>query len=814
VAKHAYKLPGVGTAVDILNMGMTGGRTAVTAAQAGRSILRTGVRTAGWALTGVFAGIDTYAYHQQQRALEEAMGTPQGAQLIQSLLQKQGGPVGGAVPQDVAKFYGDFGRPAPGGAPQLRRATVSDYAKVFAYSALLSPFEVFGGENFRRGAYNMFNIAKPGDIEGLEEFDIEGLGKFYAFGSDPEKVRAAVEKAKGVASSSFMMINDPSTGYKTRVPHFYRRPAQKGVNAPTLESVTSDVRYAGAFMGVSITQPGELAILDGVAVTPDQQRVLRSFSNTVVAANTGTFVPRVEKLMRDNPWVAHELPSLMSVENWGPAEYSKFRRIEVMSGASLRLPSEYGTGSTRRKELQTTVSGIWGKEAGEIGPDDLISAQGGLRQATAKALLFSLGDVTSNPQTAARGYRGKAAAELFESQLASVIGADIKEDKKQEFRAVLSDLGDELARARGGKADPKRLAELYSQAGRYIDPEILAAEKERMGRWDLSGSSKFLEGTTVGRLAITGKLMESYTWEDRMFGRSEEIRAGFEQRGLVGMTRDLLPRGSSRKALLRYLKKYPGALGAGFEGEDEQRALSEGLRSAITSASTAEREQMAKVLRSDPVLYSQFGRFAEDLNSIAKATERRMTPRKAVETVEQIAGIDLWGGLAGWQRKTIQEGKTSWTVQARMARKMLDIYEFEGGSYEEKASKAYQISAMFIKAMHAKTGDEQFKLLAEAKASLEKATRKPSGTETSGEQTTAADWAKLSAVLERSSDVSDSLLKKFGSGDSLSVTLDPKSLESLAGAISKAAAENKEPSFFDLFKTRTPSGTPAEAETP
>ena len=179
---------GLGSAIDAVDMTADIAKTTTKAAGTVGKIGGKIIPGIGWVIGGVTAGVDTYAEYQRNEAFAAA-----DYRVTDDYLRGRGYNVQEANP-DFSSFMRDIAG-AGGGESGLRmsRSGASDYAKIAAYSMFLSPLEMFGGEKFKKGAYDFFKITTAGELEG--DMNLSGRGYDLKLFGGTEEQRKEIESS-------------------------------------------------------------------------------------------------------------------------------------------------------------------------------------------------------------------------------------------------------------------------------------------------------------------------------------------------------------------------------------------------------------------------------------------------------------------------------------------------------------------------------------------------------------------------------------------------------------------------------------------
>jgi hypothetical protein len=465
---------------------------------------------------------------------------------------------------------------------------------------------------------------------------------------------------------------------------------------------------------------------------------------------------------------------------------------------------KYRLSDREREALKDQATAVSAGMALGVGSDsgiaDLVHGRGFLRQAAVQAMLTQAAPV--NPADLPAGMQGSAGRMLYSAMLAETIGTGVD---KREYTRLASDFGGALMEARGvadrgGAVDVEGLTASYRA---LLDVSGGAARRSGPGGMlsllALSASaripipglrSKAVEASIAGmtsspllRLAMTGQMKEYYEASDRWNKKVTGIKKQWREGKVLDSVRYRLPSTSNvRGALERYMAGMPSDMSKATP--DILRKLSGDVISALGGAGTAELEEAARVLASDPMLGSEFGQYANQLLAVEQGWKKKRTPKEALLSLERMTGIDVYQGLQPWEKDLAKKGKPTWLTQAKIAEELSKNYMMEGGTRSEQIRNAYKFAGLFTQAMGAENLDQQKDYARKIVSATRELTKSPRGTNISGEQGGAGDLARLVQLLSDEHEERKGLKELFEAGGGATVKLDDATLNSLSERIS------------------------------
>jgi len=823
VLRGAGKLPVVGTALDVGKMGLGMGKAGMGVGGGAMALGRGLLKWGGVAAVGLTTAADLYAYHQRHAAFEEALGSRSGMEAVIAQMSRTGYNLRQAD-EDVSGFLGQFN--LSGRKVGLRRAGFTDYAKMAAYSALLSPGELIGGQDFRETLMQGLDIARPGEMEGMQKFAVGGE-TYYAFSDDDDSFQKVKNAVRGMGT-----IAPPATAGKppwwlggfTKEAGVAARTAAVDQEVAISHRRVSDQELARTSrdLGVDVYHSSaEVILYQDIAMSRSDHDVIKQFLVDARAGNAGA-MSRMKGYLEGSPQMIKLAQTLAGTPDWKAAHWEAFEKLELLSGGKLQAPSGYapaqdltdipdlprwaqslkghaaaqfgqgfrrGTGAppTKADTYHATMRKLGAPEG--ITAEEIVGARGFTREALARGMLQEMSLVV-DPSKARRGSRGSVGEHALEQQIKKAW--DPLAISRSGFRRKLSALGDEIMRMKGAEVagkpvDDRTYRAMMKEMAMYTTKEVTRGVMSPLFEGDpqYGGMVRGTAGLRASRLhglAELGKVAEYYKVEDRWYEQAGTIKERWKKNKMRDQLRYILPAGNIRGALEKYIDEFPAALSAGKEALT--KSLSQDVLAQIDQAGASELEELSRIFASDPLLSAQFGRYTNQMLAIETGWTRRRKPKAVLERFEGMAGMAVWGDLKKWERDVMKGGGRLWTVQAKIAEELQKSYRFEG-SRGEGLTKAHEIAGMMIKAMGAKTSDEQRKQARSVAAALRKFTRHPMGAGVAGEQGEVGDLGKLIAMLESSEAEKGKLIDLFKDGTA-QFTMSQAGMESLGKELAAA----------------------------
>jgi len=747
VVKASKALPIVGGVVDTAALALGIGAGTGKAAGFLKAGAKLGLRVGGYALAGVSGVVEAYSYSHQMEAMAEYAGTPEGQVYLRNILEKKTGmnvqPISDSANDILGLLGSEYGKGAG-----FQGATWDDKAKMFVYGATVSVGEIFGGETYREAMLRAMGVTQVGDIEGVGT--VRAAGEAYSVLGGSEQDRAWLQKRLHTHALDIMSKNARREYYPGEALDFRLNSLPMGL-----------VKAVAAERGMSI-RPGNTVgqTNTGQVVFLDQVKAAENVFNSYVERNVSLSNP-ISGYVQKNQLFLPDVSRLARKEGWTEGDWGTFNRLLAGAGVDWK-GAEISTGDRGILESagnQGTIDGL----------TDLVNGSPEITEKVARATLAATQKRLAKTKLKFNTpEEGVTALDLMYGEKMAQLMKDerLVAGSEREVSKLLGEIG--VQRMKG---TPLSEIPAYTQLDYYITKPKAASgfgggkeEDPRLGMADL----------TMAKMI--------YQYRSRTKRTGAEIADRWKESKLTGMAEDLLPDSPARKALMGYLTGFTGAYAKGDEGAEEVKKLTTNVQDEIDSASKTELEQMSKLMSSDPLLQAQFGTRVERRRAIMNATDRRMSPKETLQFVERLTGVSVWSDLQAFEQRGIKSGKQVATVQSRLARQIQENYALTGETKLERSNVAYSLASVAMQAIAAKDKDERRRLLDEYNKKLDTSTRRPNGTEVSGDRVASGDIGRLHTIMGESKGAIEGLADLFTKG-SAQVRLSGEDIAAIGRAV-------------------------------